>query len=279
MPHENIIIRAYRGFWVNIDTLSRVTDDIAKAAMIRGMNSFNELFTAFISKVLAILAPLPSAFNMARIMIDTYHRQVWEGVILAAVLDLIGYGLTEKAVSWWFNAHVPVLKKRIAVALTVAYYIMLFAIVWLIEGAGVAMIFPLLSVIAALFYALVRHEETTQLPSENERNSEEIASNSNVQLPQLPSNNNQQVASNSDAESRRKMQLQLRANGIVIGKELSEKSGVIAPTISKDKKWLESKQYIDGNGNPTDAGMQWLQGGEIANELPQVAQPVLNGSH
>jgi len=155
------IVSRYTNFWNTINDLSEITDKLATTSLKRGMNSFNDIFTAFIAKILPLLAPIPSAFNMARILIEEYQREIWEGVILASILDLIGYGLTEKAVTWWFDKSVPELKRFIGVGLAIFYYVLLFVLVYLIEGPGVGLVFPILSTIAALFYALVRHEENT----------------------------------------------------------------------------------------------------------------------
>lgn len=153
------LVRWYRGAWQTIDELSHITDELAKESMLRGMNSFNELFSAFIAKVLALLAPLPSAVNMGTVLVVAHDYDWWQGALLAVILDFAGYGITEKTVAWWFDDRQPDGKKYTAIVLTVSYYIMLFVIVVWLKGWGVEIIFPILSCILAGFYALVRHDE------------------------------------------------------------------------------------------------------------------------
>ena len=156
-------ITHYRNFWLGIEELSLISDETARPALIKFMSSANELFTAFVSKVLPFLAPLPAAFNMGRILVETHGRMPWEGVVLALVIELIGYGVTERTVVWWFDEEQHPLKQYIAVSLSVLYFSLLFGIVYALEGWGVAMIFPALSLIAATFYALVRQDEIVSI--------------------------------------------------------------------------------------------------------------------
>lgn len=103
------------------------------------------------------------------------------------------------------------------------------------------------------------------------------------QSPQVQSENFAAIAPDGNkaipAEKRRKLQLQLRSNGIIATGELSERMGEGSPKISKDKAWLLERNYIDENGKVTDAGMQWFDGESIAKELPQVAVIEFNGRH
>ena len=156
---KKTFVQRYIGFWSVMNQLSDATEELAVVAIVKAIKSFNQLFTTTVSQLLPLLSPAPAAANMARVLIDKHDRPVAEGIILAIILDLLGFALTERSVEWWFDDDEEDVKRYAGLILTGAFYTLLLVTVYKLEGIGVGIIFPILSIISSCFYALMQHSK------------------------------------------------------------------------------------------------------------------------
>lgn len=233
----------------------------------------------YVLLALPAVAPIPNLLNLRIALAPVLG--IGASTIAAIAFELLLFGSAEIILylqDKQMRSGGYVWPLRIGVACGVAFLAVLWALIFAYEVPqhGYAVLtLPLVSVISIAFLSLKRWADMR----------EAIAAENAVATPMATNGNSTEIATEisngNSAETRRKLQLQLRANGVATNKGIAETLREKAPTISKDRKWLQSKNYLDGNGKITDAGLQFLDGGnmEIAAELPQAVGVSANGKH